>query len=167
MKCKVCGSEINNGDRFCNKCGTKLIYSIPKNSIRKKPFYKKIWFWCTCIAFLLILGVIGSGASNTGEIKGNILYIYKTGSYSTRDMYRKYTIRELEDIKSNIPSGVDTVCVWWKCNFTDADGNTSEDTVYRINLSVDDIKRINWDIAYTLNIEEFNSAEVYAWDGLE
>ena len=47
MKCKKCGNEISNGEKFCGKCGTKVEInnsneniSVDKNKIRNvKPAY--------------------------------------------------------------------------------------------------------------------------------
>lgn len=84
MKCQHCGKELNQGVKFCDRCGTPVAGNmtfvqqagpangqnnsqIPQpfnqpNQINKikKPIYKKWWFWviiCVAVVFVYIIGI--------------------------------------------------------------------------------------------------------------
>ena len=140
--------------------------------MNKKPFYKKGWFLVlmSVIGFY-ILGVIvlimdgDSIKEKNKEIKGDVLYIYRNEAYDKRLWYQHKSASEFE--KVIVPEGVNTVCVWYKTDFTDTYGNVKEDTAYRISLSVEAIRSIDWSNFIPKNIESLPSAEVYAWSGLK
>ena len=56
-KCNSCGAELTEADKFCPNCGAK------RNGKKKKPLFKKWWFWL--IIVLLIIGAIGSIGDDT------------------------------------------------------------------------------------------------------
>lgn len=58
MFCKKCGNQIGENDRVCSSCGEKIK--------RKKPVYKKWWFWVLMgLATLVTIAAIGSGGEDT------------------------------------------------------------------------------------------------------
>ena len=94
-----------------------------------------------------------------------MLHIYRDGKHNNRVWYQHEATDELKS--ANVPNGVTEVYVWYKSEFTDAKGNVSEDTVYRISVSTQDIDEINWNNFLPENIESLPSATVYSWQGLE
>ena len=71
MFCQKCGTQVNENDNVCFKCGNILnsepvaqqpVYEKPKKA--KKPFYKKWWVW-TIAAILLLVIWIGNLPSDS------------------------------------------------------------------------------------------------------
>lgn len=145
-----------------------LVYLISawlvKSKVLNKQLLKKWQFW---VVILFVFGLIGNiiPKYKNQEIIGSVLYIYRDDKHSFRRLYQRDAAEEFEEV--DIPSEVNEVCVWFKTSFTDAYGNESEDTIYRVSLSVEDISRIDWDKFIPENIENLSSSSVYAWSGLE
>lgn len=68
MKCKKCGSDIAEGQRFCSNCGTSVCEeNLYQGGNNKKSGNKKV-FLIVAIVLVLILAVIGissNGSENT------------------------------------------------------------------------------------------------------
>lgn len=71
MYCKNCGTQINDGAAFCEKCGTATSAAptpvIPAETQKKqkKPLYKKWWFWL--IVVFLVFMIVPTNAEDTPE----------------------------------------------------------------------------------------------------
>ena len=89
-----------------------------------------------------------SGSLHNKVVEGDTLYIYKKGAHSTQNMYQKYSLKELEAIKDNVPSGVETISVAWRCDFEDGRYTYEELPVYTTSIAVSDLKAMNWGAVY-------------------
>ena len=63
MFCPNCGSQIANASKYCPQCGSKIEISSQENVLpetrnvqrRKKPIYKRAWFWILAVLILINL----------------------------------------------------------------------------------------------------------------
>ncbi len=90
MFCKKCGKEIDGNWAVCPNCGEKVAqekgmdgYKIKK----KKPFFKKIWFWFLAVIVIGILVVIFSGGDDTEKKVSSDEAGTSTGE-SVSDLYK-------------------------------------------------------------------------------
>ena len=72
IKCTKCGEDIRDDSKFCPNCGNKVEKSDKdmktneqesiktNNSIKKRPFYKKVWFW-------VVVSMVGLIVISNGE----------------------------------------------------------------------------------------------------
>ena len=90
MKCQNCGKELNQDMQFCNNCGAPVMQlpqppmqnnqpvQFQQNPIppqmpvikKKKPLYKKWWFWVLmglATFFVYIIGVAAIGSSDSED----------------------------------------------------------------------------------------------------
>lgn len=141
------------------------IRHLLKSKISSREVLKKWQFWVGVVVLLACIGAIIPQSNSRQEVIGSVLHIYREGNHNNRTWYQHEAADELK--AANIPNGVAEVCVWYKSEFTDVKGNVSEDTVYRISVSAQDIEEINWNNFLPENIESLPSATVYAWEGLE
>lgn len=68
MVCKFCGAEIPEPVKFCPECGQAMgddAQPQKKAKKKKKPLYKRVWFWLL-VAFLVFLALpSGDGGSSS------------------------------------------------------------------------------------------------------
>lgn len=70
--CKACGSQIAPGVKFCPNCG-RTVSSDPNNrqpvpevpAKKKKPIYKRVWFWILVAILIFLFVPTGSGRSSS------------------------------------------------------------------------------------------------------
>ncbi|MCH5297620.1 MAG: zinc-ribbon domain-containing protein [Ruminococcus sp.] len=78
MYCKNCGQQIEDGAKFCDKCGApqdnkgdtqvqpiEFQNQFEQQTKPKKPIHKKWWFWV--IIAVVAIGVIGAATGNNGN----------------------------------------------------------------------------------------------------
>jgi hypothetical protein len=98
------------------------------------------------------------------EITGSILYLKADSSYSSRKAY-KTLLREdanrLHPFLDGLPQEIDTVCFWYNTKFMDKLGNESIDTVYRVNISIETLNKVNWDNFLLIEFEDL-AEDVFA-----
>lgn len=70
MYCTKCGKQITEDSNCCTFCGEKVSRETSNLIKKKKPVYKKVWFWIL-IVFLLIAGIGMSGGENTNDDLSN------------------------------------------------------------------------------------------------
>lgn len=68
MICKKCGSQIDDKAVICVHCGAEMVK-------KKKPFYKKAWFWILAVlAVVIIAAAVGGGEEDVkkpSEVQGD------------------------------------------------------------------------------------------------
>lgn len=70
MKCKKCGKELESDWKICPVCGEPAEETSGSKELikKKKPVYKKIWFWVLVVFVCFIgLAVYGSTLPDEGE----------------------------------------------------------------------------------------------------
>lgn len=72
MKCKKCGNEILDGEKFCGKCGTKVELNIERetNNIKEKKNIKikPIYLIIGIIAIILIISMVIMISNNQSTV---------------------------------------------------------------------------------------------------
>lgn len=61
MICKKCGAQIDDKAVICVNCGAQI-------GKKKKPFYKKAWFWILAVLIVMI-GAAASGCDSDEDLK--------------------------------------------------------------------------------------------------
>lgn len=103
-------------------------------------------------------------------ITGQVLYIRKNLKHTKKAYYHseaKEVYNEIHDLLDELPSEVNTICVWYDTEFIDKLGNESIDTAYRINMKVSTLESINWDNYIGLDFEALCDGDMYAFSGLK
>lgn len=107
QKCPNCGEPIDINAQYCMKCGKSLvgpqISKQKKNTKKKKPFYKRVWFW-VIIAILLIFFLIpntGTSGSDrpTEPVMSEAEYKAKCVEISYSDLARNPDAKKCEYFK--------------------------------------------------------------------
>lgn len=64
MTCKNCGSQIDDKAVICVNCGAQV-------SKKKKPFYKKAWFWILAV-LIVVIGAASCGGNDDVKKPANV-----------------------------------------------------------------------------------------------
>ena len=140
MICKKCGNEINDGEKYCCKCGTKIQSNSEPIKIK---FRYAIYTVVGIIIAILIITVIGMINHNNSQVNVNTNINNKTNSYNSTQYN---TARENLSIE-NVEVGE---------NFTSSNCNDSTDVVFSFAWSK---------IKETFPNAKWNSMEVIDADG--
>lgn len=89
IQCKSCSKELASNAKFCPVCGAK----------NKKPIYKRPWF--IVIAFLVIVGAIGSAGGGDSTTKDNTTS--GTGQEVSQNQKTKENAPVEEKVKEDAP----------------------------------------------------------------
>lgn len=69
MFCKNCGTKLNEGAKFCAKCGAQVVDSVVKASVKDFNFLKT-WIYSSIVLVVLMtifFGLVGSFENGFGE----------------------------------------------------------------------------------------------------
>lgn len=105
MNCYQCGTQFEG--KFCPNCGAPAtpVAEIPK----KKPIFKKWWFWV--IVAVVAIGIIGSsaGVNNTDSNESEVTVVdFSTMSKADIENWattNKVTVKFSEDYSETVASG--------------------------------------------------------------
>lgn len=87
-KCNTCSKEIATNAKSCPECGAK----------NKKPIYKRAWF--IVIAFLIVVGAMGSSGSDETPTSNNI----EKGQEVSQNQDKEEVALEEETIEDDVPT---------------------------------------------------------------
>jgi len=94
MICRKCGKEIENGAAVCTYCGVTFK--------RKKPVYKKWWFWVLMgFATIISVGIISSSEDTSIDTSSTISSVSSAVS-KTEITYEAVDLRKMiDDLDTN------------------------------------------------------------------